>query len=275
MSILNLEGKCALVVGVTNNRSLGYHIAMALKEAGAEVLVATHPDLVAKAQKALEGVAPVYGCDVTDDTSLTNLAQKVGNFWPNGFDYLVHAVAGGPARGELEGSFLKTSRESYLRTQDISAYSLIALCRVLLEKLRDGGSVLALTFAAAHFHSVNYNIMAAAKAALEANALYLAFAPELAEKGIRVNALSAGPVKTLSSMGVGGFRDAEKVGEMRTAFGENVSGEDIGIAAAMLLAMPGLTGQVVNVDNGISCCGMGSTITEMANHQLGWAAAKR
>lgn len=270
MSILNLSGKRALVVGVTNNRSLGFQAAKALLDSGASVTCATHPSVIEKAQKALSKLgAPsgiVYGVDVTSEESIQRLVAETT---VNGerFDYLVHAVAGGPSREGLSGSFLNVSREDYLRTQDISAYSLVALAQVVEPHMRDGGAIVAYTFAAAHYHSVNYNTMAPAKAALESNVIYLAFTPELGKRGIRVNAISAGPVRTVSSAGVSGFVDSLNVGELRTPNQQNVSGADVGEATAMLLAMPGITGQTINVDNGIICCGMGSTVEEMTSHR--------
>lgn len=270
MSVLNLSGKRALVVGVTNNRSLGYHALKSLVDAGAKVVCATHPDLVEKAQKALAKLETpggvVYGVDVTSEESIQALVDATTQ--DEGFDYLVHAVAGGPSKEGLSGSYLDASHEEYLRTQTISADSLRMLCKYLHPHIRDNGSIIAYSFAAAHYHSVNYNIMAPAKAALESSAVYLAFDENLGKRGIRTNIISAGPIRTLSSAGVSGFTDSLNVGEMRTPMQKNVSGEDVGQATAMLLAMPGVTGQVINVDNGIICCGMGSTVEEMASHRL-------
>jgi|GEM_PF-1116312 len=270
MSVLNLKGKRALVVGVTNARSLGYHAYKALSDAGAEVLCATHPELVKKASKVMGENIWVYPCDVTKETSMENMAIELAKeHWPDGFDYLVHAVAGGPNKDTgLSGSYLNASSEEYLRTQQISADSLRMLCKHLHPYIKDNGSIVAYSFAAAHYHSVNYNIMAPAKAALESSAIYLAFDENLGKRGITTNIISAGPIRTLSSAGVSGFTDSLNVGEIRTPNQKNVTGAELGQATAMLLAMPGVTGQVINVDNGIICCGMGSTVEEMAAHRI-------
>lgn len=269
-----LTGKRALVLGVSDTRSIAYGIVKAMLAEEIEVICVTHPNpaIFKLAQRAL-GKLTAYGydipllpCDVAgSDDGLVSVRDTLAERWPEGFDYLVHAVAYSD-KAELQGSILNTSRENFPQTMDISAYSLIAACRVLGPALRQHGSVLTLTFAGSQYVAPNYNVMGLAKAALEAAVRYLAAAPELAGKRVTVNAVSAGPVKTMSASAVGGFDLSLTVGGRRSVTGENVTTDEVGVTAVNLMTMPGVTGVILPVDNGIHLSGMGSTPAEMAAH---------
>ena len=268
---MTTSAKRALVLGVTNGASIGYGTVMAMLEAGIEVIVATLPSLVSKAEKALPNGLPVYPCNVENDEDIAALKDRVGHVWHEGFDYLVHAIAYSDPE-ELKGSIFNTSRANYLRTQDISAYSFLALCREFAPLLREGGSVACYTFAASRYRSPNYNTMAMAKAALEAMVKYIAFDPLFGPRRITVNAISAGPVKTISLMGVGGSRTSLQMGKRRSATGENVTNLEVGKATLAIMQGGIFTGGTHDADNGIACCGMGAGDAEYAfNEQHGKA----
>lgn len=261
-----VQRKRALIVGVANGNSIATAALQAFRDDGADVAAATAPFMLERARKTLGPDVPLFSCDVDGkDDDIIALAGSVKELWPDGFDYLVHAVAFSD-KTELEGSIFNTTRANYLRTQDISAYSLLPLCKYLGPQMREGGGVAAYTFAASRYRSPNYNTMAMAKAALETLVLYIAFDPMFGPRHIKVIAISAGPIKTLSSMGVGGFRNSLKMGAMRSATGDNVTAEDVGQATVHLLKTPGLTGRTIDIDHGIVGAGMGAGDTEYAHH---------
>lgn len=266
MTTVHTRRKRALIVGVANANSIATAAVQAYLNDGAEVLAATSPMMVERASKALGPDIRVFPCDVEGkDDDIIQLVESVREVWPEGVDYLVHAVAFSD-KNELEGSIFNTSRENYLRTQDISAYSFLALCKHFAPLMREGGGVATYTFAASRFRSPNYNTMAMAKAALETLVMYIAFDPLYGPRHIKVIGISAGPIKTLSSMGVGGFRNSLKMGAMRSATGDNVTAEDVGQATVTLLKTPGLTGRVIDIDNSIVSAGMGAGDEEYAYH---------
>lgn len=261
-----MSGKNALVVGLTNDRSIAYGVVQALLDDGVNVVVATAPGLVAKAQKALPGIL-VHPCDVEkSDDDMLKLAEAIKLTWPEGFDYLVHAVAYSDTK-ELQGSILNMSRANCLTTMDISTYSLVAMCRIFGPQMREGGSVACFTFAASRYRSPNYNTMAPAKAGLESLVKYIAFDPMFGPRRITVNAISAGPVKTLSLMGVFGANLSLRMGEMRSVTGENLTNIEIGRSTVNIMISPGITAQTIDVDNGIAAIGMGAGDAELAFHQ--------
>jgi enoyl-[acyl-carrier protein] reductase I len=202
------------------------------------------------------GAELIAPCDVTDDAQIDALFAEVDRVW-GGLDILIHAVAFAN-RDDLSGRFVDTARAGFQLALDVSAYSLVALVRAALPRMEasGGGSVLTLTFAGSERVFPNYNVMGVAKAALEACVRYLAV--DVGGAGVRVNAISAGPIKTLSAAGIRGFRDMLHVAEVRAPLKRNVTPEDVG-ELALALAGPagaGITGQTIYVDAGLSILGV-------------------
>jgi len=255
----DLSGKCGLIVGVANKRSISWAIAQAAAAAGAR-LALTYPS--ARLEENVRELAtklenPVLApCDVTSDEQIAELAVTLDREL-GGLDFVVHGAAFAPAP-ELSNPFLDTSREGFRVALDVSAYSLIALtraCAPLLER-RGGGSVLTLTYLGSERVFTNYNVMGVAKAALESSVRYLA--SELGSRNIRVNALSAGPIKTLAAAGVSGFSSILQVYRDRAPLRRNVELAEVADAALFLLgpASRAMTGEVMMVDAGYHIAGM-------------------
>jgi enoyl-[acyl-carrier protein] reductase I len=254
----DLSGKHGLIVGVANKRSISWAIAQAAAAAGAR-LALTYPsarleenvrDLAATLENPL-----VLPCDVASDEQITELGATVDREF-GGLDFLVHGAAFAPAP-ELSNPFVQTSREGFRVALDISAYSLVALTRAvvpLMEK-RGGGSVLTLTYLGSQRVFTNYNVMGVAKAALEASVRYLA--SDLGPKSIRVNAISAGPIKTLAAAGISGFSSILQVYRERAPLRKNVELGEVADTAVFLLgsASRGITGEIVMVDGGFHISG--------------------
>lgn len=246
-----LQGKTGVIFGVANRHSLAWHIAEAAHREGARLLFGVanerFREKVAPLTATLSDDEPVV-CDVASDESIASAFRVLRERAPH-LDFLVHAIAYAQ-RSDLEGRFTDTSRVGYHVAQDISAYSLAAMAREAEPMLRPGSSVLTLTYIGSQRAVPHYNVMGVAKAALEASVRYLA--AELGPKGIRVNALSAGPIKTLSSSGVKGLRDKLHLQEELTPLRRSVTGEDVAKAAVFLLGdyASGVTGEVLYVDNG-------------------------
>lgn len=252
-----LQGKKALVLGVANKRSIAWGIAQQLHENGAEIgLSYAIPQLEKRVMPLAEsiGVDFVEKCDVTNDEEIRALFVKAKERFGD-IDILIHAIAF--ARQEdLTGRFVETSRDGFATALDISAYSLVAVTRAALPLLRRGSSVLTLTYYGAVKVVPNYNVMGVAKAALEASVRYLA--ADLGPEGIRVNAISAGPIKTLSAAGVSGIRKMLRYTEERAPLRRNVDQDEVGRAALWLCSDlgSGITGEVVYVDAGYHVLGM-------------------
>ena len=251
------DGKKALVLGVANNRSIAWGITQQLHEHGAEIgLSYGIPQLEKRVIPLAEsiGVDFVEKCDVTSDDEIAALFAKVADRFGQ-IDVLVHAIAYAQQQ-DLTGRFVDTSRNGFATALDISAYSLVAVTRGALPLLRRGGSVLTLTYYGAEKVVPNYNIMGVAKAALEASVRYLA--ADLGPDGIRVNAISAGPIKTLSAAGVSGIRKMLKYTEERAPLRRNVDQDEVGKTALWLCSDlgSGVTGEVVYVDAGYHILGM-------------------
>jgi enoyl-[acyl-carrier protein] reductase I len=254
-----LEGKRALVVGVANERSIAWGIAQALAREGARLAFTFVGESIERRVRPLAesiGADLVLPCDVTDDAQIEALFAEVDRAW-EGLDVLIHAVAFAN-REDLSGRFVDTSREGFRLALDVSAYSLVGLTRAALPRMEraGGGTVLTLTFAGSERVFPNYNVMGVAKAALESCVRYLA--AELGPAGVRVNAISAGPIKTLSASGVRNFRDMLHLAAERAPLRRNVTTDDVG-AMAVALAGPagaGVTGQVVYVDAGLGILGV-------------------
>lgn len=255
--MIDLKGKKALIFGVANKRSIAYGIAVALKKVGCELAFTYAGEALKKRvlpiAEDLSGKFAIQ-CDVSKDEDIKAVREKVEKEWGQ-FDYLIHSVAFAP-QDELKNRFIETTREGFKTALDISAYSLIALTRELSPLMNEGGSVITMTYHGSTKVIKNYNVMGVAKAALECSVRYLAV--DLGEKGIRINAISAGPIKTLAAAGVAGFRDILHVIEERAPLKRNVTIEDVGNTAVFLLsdAAKGITGEILYVDSGYNILGM-------------------
>ena len=244
-------------MGVANERSLAWGIARAAAAHGGELAFTYQGEALAKRVGPLAdsvGSALVLPCDVTDDDSIAAVFDTVGERW-GGLDFLVHAIAFSD-KDELKGRYVDTTAENFARTLQISCYSFTALCRRAVPLMGDGGSLLTLTYAGAERVVPHYNVMGVAKAALEASVRYLA--ADLGGQGIRVNAISAGPIKTLAASGIGDFRYILKWNEYNAPLKRNVTIDDVGGAALYLLSdlSAGVTGEVHHVDAGYHVVGM-------------------
>ena len=252
-----LSGKRGLVMGVANERSLAWGIARAAAAHGGELAFTYQGEALAKRVGPLAesvGSALVLPCDVTDDDSMAAVFDTVGERW-GGLDFLVHAIAFSD-KDELKGRYVDTTAENFARTLQISCYSFTALCRRAVPLMGDGGSLLTLSYAGAERVVPHYNVMGVAKAALEASVRYLA--ADLGGQGIRVNAISAGPIKTLASSGIGDFRYILKWNQYNAPLKRNVTIDDVGGAALYLLSdlSAGVTGEIHHVDAGYHVVGM-------------------
>jgi enoyl-[acyl-carrier protein] reductase I len=253
-----LEGKRALVAGVANKRSIAWAIAQALHDAGAELAFTYQGErLQGSVQKlaAEVGSEAVVECDVSDDASIDRAFAAIAD--AGGLDIMVHSIAYAPQETFTE-RYVDTSRESFRVAHDVSAYSLIAMAKRAepLMAERGGGSMVTMTYMASERAFPGYNIMASAKAALECAVRYLAW--ELGPAGIRVNAVSAGPVRTLASAGIAGFKEMEGVIEERTPLRKNIQAADAGQAALYLCSPMSqmVTGTVLYVDSGYHAMGI-------------------
>ena len=253
-----LDGKRALVAGVANKRSIAWAIAQALHGAGAELAFTYQGERLEGSVRKLAaevGSENVIECDVSDDDSIDRAFAAVAA--AGGIDIMVHSIAYAPQE-TFTDRFVNTSREAFRIAHDVSAYSLIAMARRAepLMAERGGGSIVTMTYMASERAFPGYNIMASAKAALECGVRYLAY--ELGENKIRVNAISAGPVRTLASAGIAGFKDMEEIIEQRTPLRQNIQTSDVGQAALYLCSpMSGMvTGTTLYVDSGYHAMGI-------------------
>jgi enoyl-[acyl-carrier protein] reductase I len=254
-----MAGKRGLIMGVANNRSIAWGIAKALADQGAELALTYQGDAFRKRVEPLaaELGAHVAGdCDVTDMASVDAVFDGLKERWGK-LDFLVHAIAFSD-KGELDGRYIETSRENFQRTMDISVYSFTAVAQRAEPLMADGGAMLTLTYYGAEKVMPHYNVMGVAKAALEASVRYLAV--DLGAKGIRVNAISAGPIKTLAASGIGDFRYILKWNEYNAPLKRTVSIEEVGSSGLYLLSdlSKGVTGEIHHVDSGYHVVGMKS-----------------
>lgn len=252
-----MAGKRGVIMGVANNRSIAWGIAKACHDAGAEIALTWQGDALKKRVEPLAQELDAFlagHCDVTDmatiDAVFKNLEEKWGKI-----DFVVHAIAFSD-KDELTGRYVDTSRENFAKTMDISVYSLAAVAKRADLIMNDGGSILTLTYYGAEKVMPNYNVMGVAKAALEASVRYLAV--DLGGRGIRVNAISAGPIKTLAASGIGDFRYILKWNEYNAPLKRNVSTDEVGNSGMYLLSdlSTGVTGEVHHVDSGYHTIGM-------------------
>ena len=251
-----LQGKKALIMGLANNRSIAYGIAAALKAQGARLAFNYVGDAIKKRVEPLSeelGGEFTFQCDVCDDGQINDAAALVKEKWGD-LDILVHSVAFAN-RDDLCGRFVDTSRDGFNLALEVSAYSLTGLCRAFEPLLTENASVLSMTYHGSTQVIPGYNVMGVAKAALEASVRYLAY--DLGPKGVRVNAISAGPIKTLAASAVSSLKDIFNMVENNSPLRRNVTTADVGGVAAFLASdlASAVTGQVIYVDSGFSKVG--------------------
>jgi enoyl-[acyl-carrier protein] reductase I len=255
----DLSGKTGLVVGVANKRSIAWAIAQAASAAGARLAVTYQGERLEENVRDLSAALAdplILPCDVTDDAQIANVFAEIEREF-GGLDFLVHGAAFAP-RDELSAPFVQTSRDGFRIALDVSAYSLIALARgaaPLMER-RGGGSIVTLTYLGSTRVFHNYNVMGVAKAALESSVRYLA--ADLGPKGIRVNAISAGPIKTLAAAGISGFTDILQHYRDKAPLRRTVDAKEVADAAMFLLGSAGraVTAEVLMVDAGFHAVGV-------------------
>jgi len=253
-----LAGKKGLIVGVANDRSIAWGIAQAMHREGADLAFTYAGEPLEKRVRPLAeslGSSIIMSCDVRNEEEIDGLFAELSRQW-GGVDILVHSVAYAN-RDELKGTFLNTTREGFLTSMEVSAYSLIALARRAVPLMEGrGGSIITLSYYGGQKVFPNYNVMGVAKAALEMSVRYLAEA--VGPQGIRVNAISAGPIKTLAASGVGGFSQIAGIVESKAPLRRNVTQEEIGDAAVYLAShlSRGVTGEVHFVDSGYNVIGL-------------------
>ena len=254
------EGKRALVLGVANKRSIAWAIARRLAEEGAELAFTFQGERIEGNVRDLAGSvgAPlVTPCDVRSDDDVARVFGEVAALWPDGLDLLVHSVAFAAAE-DLEGRFTDTPRDRFWMAVDISAYSLVATARAAepLMVQRGGGAIVTMTYLGGERAVPHYNVMGVAKATLDASVKYLAW--DLGEHGIRVNAISAGPVRTLAARSIAGFTEMERMFEERAPLRRHIEADDVATASAYLLSdeARNVTGTTLYVDSGYHSMGM-------------------
>ncbi|QDK34394.1 MULTISPECIES: enoyl-ACP reductase FabI [Sphingomonadaceae] len=252
-----MQGKRGLIMGLANDKSLAWGIAKKLHEQGAELAFSYQGDALAKRVKPLAeslGSDFLIDCDVSDMAALDAAFETLKARWET-IDFVVHAI-GFSDKNELRGKYVDTSLDNFLMTMNISAYSLVAVTKRAEPMMREGGSILTLTYYGAEKVVPHYNVMGVAKAALETSVKYLA--NDLGPQNIRVNAISAGPVKTLAASGIGDFRYILKWNELNSPLRRNTTIEDVGGSALYFLSelSAGVTGEVHHVDSGYHLVGM-------------------
>lgn len=252
-----LEGKRGLILGVANKRSIAWGIAQSVSREGARLALTYQGERLKENVEELAATLKdpvILPCDVTKDEELQALAQGVQKEL-GGLDFVVHAVAFA-LREELDGEFLNTSREGYRLAQDISSFSLTALAKATAHLMTNGGSIVTLTYLGGERVVPHYNVMGVAKAALEMSVRYLA--SDLGPKGIRINAISAGPIKTLAAAGVHGLSKMLEYHRTHAPLRKNTEQEEVGDVALFLVSSlgRGVTGEVIHVDGGFHVMGM-------------------
>jgi len=255
---IDLEGKAGVIFGVANHRSIAWSIAQILHDAGARLAVAYQNERVRDTvSKLVEpwGDAVLVECDVSEDENVYKAYDQIGNEMDS-LDLIVHSIAYAD-RNDLGGPFMDTSREGFRMALDVSAYSLIPIARYGIPLMgSDGGTILAMTFQASERVFPGYNVMGTAKAALENEVKQLA--SDLGEKNVRVNAISAGPLDTLSSRVISNYRDMKRIHAERSPMGRNITVDEVAKTALYLSSdlSSGVTGQIIHVDTGYSIMGI-------------------
>ena len=259
MYAIDLEGRNALVFGVANQRSIAWHIARALDRAGASVTLSYLNDRIRSSVEKLSGqlssTPTLIECDVSDDASVERAFEKLESE-VGGLDVVVHSIAFAN-RDDLGGPFIDTPREGFRVALDISAYSLVSVARAAAPLMKEnGGSIVTMTFQASSRVFPGYNVMGTAKAALENEVRQLAW--DLGRDNIRINAISAGPVDTLSSRVISGYRDMKRAHADRSPMGRNITHDEVANTALFLCSdmSSGITGEVLHVDTGYNVMGI-------------------
>jgi enoyl-[acyl-carrier protein] reductase I len=252
-----MRGLKGIILGLANNRSIAYGIAKAVRAAGGEVALSYQGEALEKRVRPLAqelGAHVVGHCDVTDAASIDAVFAAVGKLW-GGIDFVVHCIAFSD-KDELTGRYIDTSEANFAKSLAISCYSFTAVAQRAEKLMKNGGSMLTLTYYGAEKWMPHYNVMGVAKAALEASVRYLA--ADLGEKAIRVNAISAGPIKTLAASGIGDFRYILRWNEYNAPLRRTVTTEEVGDSAVYLLSpmSRAVTGEIMHVDAGYHVVGM-------------------
>jgi len=252
-----MHGKRILIMGVANDRSIAWGMAQAMVDQGAELAFTYQGEALEKRVRPLAesvGSKIVLPCDVTDEASIESVFEALKKEWGT-LHGVVHAIAFSD-KNELDGLYLNTTRANFLRTMDISVFSFTAVAQKAAPLMGEGGSLVTLTYYGAERVMPHYNVMGVAKAALEASVRYLA--TDLGPRDIRVNAISAGPIKTLAASGIGDFRYILKWNELNSPLRRNVTIEDVGRSGLFLMSDlgSGVTGEVLHVDSGYHTVGM-------------------
>ncbi len=253
-----LEGKKALIFGIANKNSIAWGIAQELHKHGAQLGFSYGFDILEKRVRPLAeqiGVEFVEECNIEDDEAIANTFAKASDYFDGEIDILIHSIAHAK-REDLTGRFVDTSRDGFQLAMDVSVYSFVAIAKHAAPLMKNGGSMLCMTYYGAEKAVPHYNVMGVAKAALEASTRYLA--ADLGPDNIRVNAISAGAIKTLSAAGIGGFRKMLRYTEERAPLRRNVNQEEVGKTALWLCSdlSSGVTGEIVYVDAGYNILGM-------------------
>ena len=253
-----MNGKRGIIMGLANDKSIAWGIAKTLAEQGAEIALTYQGDALLKRVQPLADelgcVKTMQECDVTNQESIDKafdaIESEIGKI-----DFLVHAI-GFSNKEELQGKYLNTTRDNFLMTMDISCFSFTAVCNRAYKMMNEGGSAVTLSYLGSEKYIPNYNVMGVAKAALEASVRYLAV--DMGDKGIRVNSLSAGPIRTLAASGIGDFRTMLRWNELGAPLGRNMDIWDIGKSALYLLSdlSSGVSGELHYVDGGYNMVGM-------------------
>jgi enoyl-[acyl-carrier protein] reductase I len=252
-----MAGKKGLIMGVANDRSIAWGIARTLYDHGAEMAFTFQSEALKKRVRPLAasvGSNIVLPCDVSEENAIEEVFLSLEKSWGE-LDFVVHAIAYSD-KEELKGKYLDTSRENFQRSLDISCYSFTTICRHARVLMPNGGSLLTLSYYGAERVIPHYNVMGVAKAALEASVRYLAM--DLGKENIRVNAISAGPIKTLAASGIGDFRYILKWNKLNAPLGRNTTLDDVGGSTLYLLSdlASGVTGEVLHTDSGYHVVGM-------------------
>lgn len=252
-----MKGKRGLIMGVANDKSIAWGIAQAIHAQGGEIAFSYQGDALLKRVRPLgEGLGfdTFIECDVTSTESIQNVFNSLKEKWGN-IDFVVHAI-GYSDKKELRGQYMNTSKDNFLNTMHISCFSFTEVAKYASEIMNEGGSLLTLSYYGAEKVMPHYNVMGVAKAALEMSTKYLA--KDLGSDGIRVNAISAGPVKTLAASGIGDFRLIFKWNEYNSPLKRNITLEDVGGGAVFLLSSlgSGVTGEIMHIDSGYNVIGM-------------------
>ncbi|MFQ5507947.1 MAG: enoyl-ACP reductase [Leptospirillia bacterium] len=253
-----MKGKRGIVLGAANAKSIAWGIVQSLHREGAELALTYAGESIEKRLMPLAkelAIPHLFPCDVTDDVQVADTMKRAAEALGGGIDFLVHSIAYAE-KEDLKKGLLQTNRENFLLSMNVSAYSFIHLCREAVPYFRPGASALTLSFYGAEKVMPNYNVMGVAKAALEASVRYLA--DDLGPSGVRVNAVSAGPIRTLAASGIGDFRNIQKTAAERAPLRRNVDIDEVGDASLYLLSdlARGVTGEIHYVDAGYNAIGM-------------------